>query len=114
DVRSAAEMNPADDFDRQRHDMFDVTVHQTREAVAHADDIHSFERRANGCRADDAVDTGGGSATYENCQLLMMLHSETSAPKQYDRQIHNRGWPVRSKPPNLRPRLTRGRAGTVV
>src|SRR5262249_41473253 len=62
--------------------MLDVAVHQTREAVAHADDIHSLECRANGCRADDAVDTRGGPAAHEDCQLLVMLHARPPTPNR--------------------------------
>src|SRR5262245_6552138 len=68
-------MDPADDVDRQRHDVFDVAVHESGETVAHADHIHAFERRADRRRADHAVDAGCRSTAHEDGKLLMMFHA---------------------------------------
>ena len=56
DVRAAAEVDAADTIDRERRDVFDVTVHQPLESVAHANDVHALEGGADGRGADHAVD----------------------------------------------------------
>ena len=48
-----------------------------RETVAHADDVHAFERRADRRRADDAVDAGRRSTADQDGQLFMMLHGSS-------------------------------------
>ncbi len=63
-------MDTAARFDRQRHDVIDVALHQPREAVADADDVDALEPRANRGGGDDAVDAGSGTAADENRKLV--------------------------------------------
>ena len=50
-------------------------LHQPLEAVAHADDVHALEGRADGRGADDAVDAGGGSAADEDGEFPVTFHA---------------------------------------
>ena len=86
-MRTAAEVDPADDVDRERHDVLDVARHQSREAVAHADDVHTLERGANGRRTDDAVDAGCRPAADENSELLVMFHVRPPTPNASTAQL---------------------------
>ena len=61
--------------DGERRDVFDVPVHQPLEAVAHADDVHAFERGADGRGADHAVDAGGGSTADQDGEFLVTFHA---------------------------------------
>ena len=72
-MRTAPEVDPADVLDGQWGDVLDVALHQPLEAVAAADDLESFETRADRGRADDAVDAWRGSAADENCERVMVL-----------------------------------------
>jgi hypothetical protein len=74
DVRSAAEVDPAHCFDRERHDVIDVALHDPLEAVADAEDVDALEPGPNRRRADDAVDAWGRPAPDENGQRMLMLH----------------------------------------
>ena len=74
EVRAAAEMDPADGVDGQRHDVVDVALHDPLEAVADADDVDALEPGADGRRADDAVDAGGRAAADQNGEIVMVLH----------------------------------------
>ena len=69
-VRATAEMDAADDVDRQRDDMVDVAVHDPGETIADADDIYALEAGANRRRADDRIDAGGRPAGNENRELV--------------------------------------------
>ena len=74
-MRAAAEVDAADRIDREGRDVFDVTLHQPLESVAHADDIHAFERGADSRSADHAVDAGCGSAADQDGEFLVMFHA---------------------------------------
>src|SRR5262245_41605668 len=74
-------MDAADDIDRQRHDVLDVAIHQSREAVAHSNDVHALEGGADRCRADDAVDAGCWSTANQDGQLLVMFHLRPPPPR---------------------------------
>jgi len=67
-------VDPADHVDREGRDVFDVTVHQALESVAHANDVHAVKRGADRRGADHAVDAGGGSAADQDGELLVMFH----------------------------------------
>ena len=73
-MRTAAEVNPADHVDRERHDVLDVASHQSRKAVADADDIHAFERGTDGRRTDHTVDAGRRPTGHENSELIVLFH----------------------------------------
>ena len=74
EVRAAAEMDPADRLDGERHHVIDVAAHDPFEPVAQADHLDALETRANRRGADDAVDPWGGAAADENCEVVVMLH----------------------------------------
>ena len=74
-MRAAAEVDAADTIDGERHDVFDVTVHQPLESVAHANDVHALEGGADGRGADHAVDAGCGSTADEDGEFLVMFHA---------------------------------------
>src|SRR4030095_1835743 len=78
DVRAAAKVDAADRVDREGRDVFDVTVHQPLESVAHADHVHAVERGADGRRANHAVDAGCGSAADKDGEFLVTFHARTS------------------------------------
>ena len=67
---AAAEMDAAHQLDRQLFGMGDVTAHQPLEAFCDADDVDAVEVRADGRRADHAVDARRGAATNQNPELL--------------------------------------------
>ena len=56
------------------HDVIDVALHDPLEAVADAEDLDAFERGADGRRADDAVDAGGGAAADQDGEIVMVVH----------------------------------------
>ena len=74
DVRAAAEMNAADAFDRERDDVIDVPLHDPFEPVAQSDDVDALQPGADRRRGDDAVETRGGAAPAENCELVVGVH----------------------------------------
>ena len=82
DVRAAAEVNAADRFDGERHDVIDVALHDPLEPVADAEDVDAFEPGADGGRADDAVDAGRRAAADENRQLMVMLHFQKDGTRR--------------------------------
>ena len=59
-------------FDGQRRHVLDVALHQPLEPVADADDVDAFQLRADGRRADHAVDPGRGAARDEDAHVLVM------------------------------------------
>ena len=59
----------------RRRDVLDVTLHQPLESVAHANDVHAVEGRANRRSANHAVDAGGGSAADQDGEFLVMFHA---------------------------------------
>ena len=75
-MRSTAEVDPADGLDRQRGDVLDVPLHQPLEPVANADDVEAFEAGADGRRGNDTVDPGGRSAADKDGEPLVMFHDE--------------------------------------
>ena len=74
-VRATAEVDAADGIDRKRRHMLDVALHQPLESVAHAYNVHAFERGTNCRSADDSVDAGGRSAPDQDGQFLVMFHA---------------------------------------
>ena len=64
-------------------DVVDVALHEPLEAVADAEDVEPFEPGADGRRADDAVDAGGGAAADQDGEPLMMFH-DASVPYEID------------------------------
>ena len=55
DVRTAAKVNAADPFDRERGDVLDVPLHDPFESVAQADDLDSLQPGPDRRRRYDAV-----------------------------------------------------------
>ena len=66
-----AEVNAADFVDGERHDVFDVALHEPLEAVADADDLDALERARMVGGADDAVDAGSGTSAHEDGDLVL-------------------------------------------
>ena len=52
------------------HRVVGVALHDPLEPVADANDVQPCETRANRGGADDAVDTGSGTAADEDCELV--------------------------------------------
>ena len=72
---TAAEVDAADRIDREWGDVFDISLHQPLESVAHAHDVHSFEGGSNRRSTDDCIDAGGRAAPHQDGQFLMMFHA---------------------------------------
>ena len=54
--------------------MVDVALHEPLEAVLDAEHLDALEQRADGRRADDAVDAGRRAAADEDRELLSLAH----------------------------------------
>ena len=73
-MHAAAEMNPADLLDRQRHDVFDVALHDPLEAVADTDDFDAVHHGPNRRGADDTVDAWGWTAAGKDGEFVGVKH----------------------------------------
>ena len=73
EVRAAAKVDAARVGDGERHDVRGVALHEPAEAVVDAEHLDAGEARANGRRADDAVDAGGGAAADQDGERLSSM-----------------------------------------
>src|SRR5438552_12919831 len=93
-------MLAADAVDRQRRDMIDVAMHHPFEPVADADDVHAVELRADGRRADHAVDAGRRPSADQDREMLLTVHFSPDTRVGY--------LPADSRPPSSNePRFVR-------
>jgi hypothetical protein len=70
--------------------MADITLHDPLETVAQADDFQLLEPGPDGGRPDDAVDAGSWTASDENCEVLVVLHTTMIAESRGRVRIQNR------------------------